>query len=331
VKRRTPVHVSFPLLCGALLLALLACKNPAPAPEREAIETSTATAPAPAPALASSTAPSASSEPAKRFGRPFFYRVEGAGAKKGNGWVLGTVHVGSDPDEVLDPVVWRHFEEAKVVVLEADVGGIGPMDAARLAMLPPGQSLRAKLTPAQWETLDSLTGIFVPTSGLDRMKPAFALAIAVQEMLPKTEPMDIVIQNRAKDASKELAYLEGVEEQVRMLDDAVDAEILGFSLDHADEMKTRLAELSKAYVDGDEPGLVKATFDPEEMKRYPQMYEKLFYVRNAAWVPKLEGLFAKGPVFVAVGVGHLLGEKSVLAVLAKGGWKVQREEASTAR
>jgi uncharacterized protein len=214
------------------------------------------------------------------------------------------------------------------VVLEADVGGIGPMDAARLALLPPGQSLRAKLTPAQWETLDTLTGIFVPTSGLDRMKPAFALALAVQEMLPKTEPMDIVIQKRAQAAGKELAYLEGVEEQVRMLDDAVDAEILGFSLDHADEMQARLTELSKAYVDGDEAALVKATFDPEEMKRYPAMYEKLFYTRNASWAPKLEGLFAKGPVFVAVGVGHLLGDKSVLAQLTKAGWKIERAAVS---
>jgi uncharacterized protein len=210
-------------------------------------------------------------------------------------------------------------------MLEADIGSIGPMEAARLAMLPEGQSLRAKLTAEQWQKLDDLSGIFVPSSSLDRMKPGFALALVVKELLPKTEPMDLTIQRRAKKANKKLAYLETVEEQVKMLDAAIDAEVLGFSLDHIEEMKKRLGEMVDAYLAGDEPKLVASAFDPVEMKAHPEMFDKLFYERNSAWIARLERILAEGDVFIAVGAGHLVGDKSVVALLREAGWKVTRE------
>lgn len=300
----------------ALVLSLVSfgCKKDAPSPP----EVATA-----APPEIATAAPEA---PAKKAaGRPFLYRVEAQGDAKGSGWLLGTIHMGGDPDEDLHPLVWQRFDSATTVVLEADVGSIGPMQAARMAMLPEGESLQAKLTPAQWAKLDDMSGLFVPSSSLDRMKPAFALALVVKELLPKTDPMDLVIQRRAKAADKPLAFLETIDEQVKMLDEAIDAEVLGFSLDHADEMKERLDAMVEAYLLGDEPKLTASAFDPDEMKAHPEMFEKLFFRRNAAWVPRLRALFAKGGGFVAVGAGHLVGDRSVVALLREAGYQVTRE------
>lgn len=302
-----------------LVLGLLACKKegPPPAPTASGQPTAETTA-----------AETAAPEAPKPAGRPFLYRVEGQGDKKGSGWLLGTIHMGGDPDDDLHPIVWERFDAAKKVVLEADVGSIGPAEAAKMAFLPDGQSLRDKLTPEQWEKLDDMSGIFMPESSLARMKPSFALALVVKELLPKTEPMDGVIQERAKKAGKALAYLETVDEQVKMLDEAIDAEVLAFSLDHADEMKTRLEDMLEAYLTGDEAKLRATAFDPEEMKAHPEMFETLFYRRNSAWIGRIEPLLAEGDVFIAVGCGHLVGDKSVVDLLQKAGWRVTREAAN---
>lgn len=301
------------------LFFVVSCKNEAPAPAPSAAVTPEVI---PAPAVAS--APPAEAPAKKQAGRPFLYRVEGQGAKKGSGWLLGTIHMGADPDEALHPIVWQQFDAAKTVIIEADIGSIGPMDAARLVMLPEGQSLKKMLTEAQWNKLDDMTGMFVPESSLDRMKPAFALAMVVKELLPQTASMDGTLQERAKTAGKALEYLETVDEQVKMMDQAIDAEVLAFSLDHAADMKARLGEMTAAYLAGDEPELMKSAFDPEEMKAHPEMFEKLFYERNEKWIAKIEPWLARDGAFIAVGAGHLVGDGSVVDLLTKAGWKVTR-------
>jgi len=141
--------------------------------------------------------------------------------------------------------------------------------------------------------------------------------------VPKTRPMDLVIQSRAKRANKRMGYLESIEEQLELLEEAIDVEALAFSLEHLEEMKERLGQMSRAYLGGDEKALVTAVFDPEEMEAQPEMFEQLFESRNEAWMKKLPGFFDEG-AFVAVGAGHLLGEDSLVAMLRDAGWNVER-------
>ncbi|MBL8742154.1 MAG: TraB/GumN family protein [Myxococcales bacterium] len=83
-------------------------------------------------------------------------------------------------------------------------------------------------------------------------------------------------------------------------------------------------DLADAYRKGDVEKLTALTFDPEEMKKHPPMFDLLFFARNAKWAPKLGPMFDQGGVFVAVGAGHLLGDKGVPALLAKKGYSVER-------
>jgi len=52
--------------------------------------------------------------------------------------------------------------------------------------------------------------------------------------------------------------------------------------------------------------------------------DDLVYKCSASWVAPLEGLFAQGDVFVAVGAGHVRGDRGLAKLLAARGWTVTR-------
>lgn len=55
-----------------------------------------------------------------------------------------------------------------------------------------------------------------------------------------------------------------------------------------------------------------------------QIAEEMVYKRNADWIPKLEKMFERGDVFVAVGADHLIGTRGVVALLEARRFKVTR-------
>ena len=52
--------------------------------------------------------------------------------------------------------------------------------------------------------------------------------------------------------------------------------------------------------------------------------ELLFRRRNDAWIGKVIKEMGSGPVFVAVGLGHLLGKNGLVVQLRKAGYVVRR-------
>jgi uncharacterized protein YbaP (TraB family) len=58
----------------------------------------------------------------------------------------------------------------------------------------------------------------------------------------------------------------------------------------------------------------------------PRTAEPMLYARNRAWLPALEKYLATDGAFVAVGLGHLLGEQGLPVLLAKAGYVVERAD-----
>jgi uncharacterized protein YbaP (TraB family) len=87
-----------------------------------------------------------------------------------------------------------------------------------------------------------------------------------------------------------------------------------------------------AYIAGDETKIV-AISDSEKddalehgytAAEYDQEMNEMLYDRNASWIDALDRLHAAGGGFVAVGALHLVGPRSVLALLAGKGYRVTR-------
>jgi len=314
VSHRIP---ALPLLVLIALLSSCTCDSesvpPAPPYWRAKPNASSAAA-----ATASSSAnPKAAAGPPAR---PFLWRVSDDKGIRGH--LFGTVHLSEDPNEILHPTVWRAFDAATTVVMEVDVGAANPSAVLTHAMLPAGETLEQKLTAERWDKLRELTG--VPGLMIKNVKPFFAFALMVKKMLPDAQPMDLLLQQRAQKSGKALVYLETVDEQLALLDGAITLDVLADAIDEHEKAKRMLLDLSVAYRKGDVATVTKAAFDPGQMKKHPALFDAVYFQRNARWTPKIKAQLGPGNVFVAVGSGHLIGDKSVVTLLQAEGLEVER-------
>lgn len=315
------------LLAFVLCFVGLACGDGSSKPTAAASASAVSSVPPPASALASASAAapaasvSAEAAPTDRP-QPFLWETTKGTAKN---HLFGTMHLGTDAEKELHPIVFERLDASTVVVFEADVFDIDPFAAVELAMLPPGQSVKDKLSPGRWKILvDRVGGFLMPESSLERFKPWMLVTLVLQDMLPKTDPMDGTLHARAKAANKQIVFLETLQEQVTMVDKSMDVKLLDDTLGDLPLAEKMLLDLASAYRAGDLEKLNSLTFDPTEMKKHPAMFETLLFERNRRWMPKLEPLLDKGGVFVAVGAAHLIGDKGVPALLGAKGHAVQR-------
>jgi uncharacterized protein YbaP (TraB family) len=295
----------------ALLLAWTACAHaPAPVPIAPVVEPVVARA---TPGL-------------------FLYEVRG---DQGSSHLLGTIHLGFGFDEVLTPDARRRFETATRVMTEADIGAADPERLLQAALLPPEHSLRRVLGEPTWQKLLVRIDTQIPPPLLDRLEPWLPtvmlgledLGQALDELKPGSEHrlMDVELVKEANQRGKQIAHFETVEEQIAVFDSiSLDEQVreLARSLENAGSAQARA--LLSGFSAGDEDALSKALFDEAELASSPSFYDKVLFDRNARWLPVIEREIARGGAFIAVGAGHLLGERGLVAELKRRGYTVSR-------
>jgi uncharacterized protein YbaP (TraB family) len=150
--------------------------------------------------------------------------------------------------------------------------------------------------------------------------------------LPETPAMDKVLSARAAGEHKQLVFLEPATRQLAILGKWMDIKALKMLLDELPGTEQHARAMLDAYVAGDEQKIV-AISDSEKADalhhgytaaEYDQEMNEMLYQRNASWIDALEQLHTGGGGFVAVGAMHLVGPRSVLALLAGKGYRVTR-------
>jgi uncharacterized protein YbaP (TraB family) len=135
-----------------------------------------------------------------------------------------------------------------------------------------------------------------------------------------------VLETAAKAAGKPITAFETPEEQIRILDSMPEDEQLAGLVEwvgREDEAAQMWEELVKAWAAGDPERAGKLM--NQEMAGSPKSAKLLLEDRNRRWVAVLEERMKQpGTLFVAVGAGHLMGDKSVQALLAERGIKATR-------
>jgi uncharacterized protein YbaP (TraB family) len=261
-------------------------------------------------------------------------RPEGGGVI----YVFGTMHAGVDQAAVQQAALER-IAECAAVVTEIDMRNPQALQAAAMKYImlnPPDDRLVDELLGA--EHFGKLCALFARLNGLEQLpepvqaqlKQFHPAALSSQIQLTWLQgaqrvSVDEIVTQRAVAGEKELVSLETIEQQLQMLFRDVDiaywVKSLKELLDNEQAAKDKLEKLRQAYMRGDVTGLMGAV---DEMKEEPKVYELLAVKRNQAWAPRIDELTAKGNVFVAVGSAHLIGEDSVLELLKKRGYNVDR-------
>jgi hypothetical protein len=245
-------------------------------------------------------------------GQPFLWRVQRGGATL---WLFGTIHNGGSDDIPAAAraalATSRHFA--------SELGDVEPdRDKLRdLAVIPSGPGLDQLLPENDWYDLrDALRGV-VKEDDLRRARPWYAMTRLTAAMSPPpSQTMDDALASRAKDAHLVVDHLESWEQQMSALVDGVTIADVQETLRAKKTIRCELAKLRASYVLG----------NATEMTRLLVVNPNgpILAARNARWLPQLEKYLAGDGGFVAVGLGHLLGEGGIVAALTTAGYSVER-------
>ena len=250
-------------------------------------------------------------------------------------YIFGTVHaLPSDVDWKSGPVQTA-LNSADSLVTEIDMtpesmAAMGPMIMGK-AMLPEGQTLRGLMNDDQRTRYEAgLAKMGIPAEALDRFEPWFAAVNVAQVMLQKAgfsgdAGVEKLLEAAVPTDTKRVA-LETVEFQISIFDEQPMDQQIPYLLQAVEMPEEGVAVLKKiveewAEGDVDDLGalLMQAT------AATPELNERLFFQRNANWAVWIDDrLDAPGTAFMAVGAGHLAGERSVQDYLGQRGIEVTR-------
>jgi uncharacterized protein YbaP (TraB family) len=170
----------------------------------------------------------------------------------------------------------------------------------------------------------------LPFSMLETYKPLLAVSTLAESSIPceSAVAMEQLIMEEAKKNNKNIKGLETMAYQAGIFDSIpykIQAEQLIKYVDSSavekDEESKEFNELADAYKKQDLNKL-------EELSNkndigVSNFSEILLYNRNRNWVEKLKSLLPAKPLLIAVGAGHLPGEKGVINLLRKAGYIVK--------
>lgn len=243
-------------------------------------------------------------------------------------YLFGTVHaLPADIDWYKGPVKTA-LDGSGSLVTEINLtpeimAAMGPMTIEK-ASLPDGQTLRGLMSDEQRAAYEAgMAQVGIPAQALDRFEPWFAAISIVQILLQKggidgSNGVEKVLEETVPAGTERVA-LETVEFQLDIFDSLpIDKQLVYLLevVEKPDEGVAMLSTIIDRWKVGNVDGVGELLFESAEED--PVLMERLFFARNANWAGWIdERLDTPGTAFMAVGAGHLAGDKSVQDYLAE--------------
>ena len=267
--------------------------------------------------------------------RGFFWRVSSPTTAV---YLLGSIHFADSSFYPLRELVEKNFQQADALVVELDITGIDPLQYSeyirRHGYYPPGDSIKQHISKQSWQRLRALLQTFnIAPETVATKKPGLLIMDLTAAMLDRLgyqagEGIDLHFILQARRQGKPVIGLESLQQQLALFINMPAAEtLLQASLDEAEQAEAQLQQLEQAWKSGDEQALQQLMITQPEAryKDYRRINEALLYRRNDAMAAKIRAMLAGDKrVFVVVGAGHLVGERSIVRRLKQAGYNVER-------
>jgi uncharacterized protein YbaP (TraB family) len=233
-------------------------------------------------------------------------------------WLYGTIHNGTSAE--VPAAAWTALSSLQFA---SELGDLEPESdtIAKLMKIESGKTLDFLLSPDDWYELRDILRGNVREDDLRRFRPWFAMIRLTQKLSPPpAQTMDAALADRAKKAGKPVDALESWNEQLEALASSVTVKDLADAIHARGKMKCELAGMLAFYETG----------DADAMKKWLAMEasEQLLAARNRKWLAQIEAYFGTGGAFIAVGLGHLIGDGNLPALLVEKGYTVERVASS---
>jgi uncharacterized protein len=263
--------------------------------------------------------------------KTLLWKISGKGLEKPS-YLFGTIHMLCEDDAQLSDNMKKAIEECDEVYFEVDLDNILEMLFAMDKMKMKGDTtLQHLLNDADYKKVkdyfESKTSM-PPFSMLETYKPLLAASTLEQTTLPCTNTvmMEQVIMQEAVIYRKKIKGLETMAYQAGVLD----------SIPYKLQAQQLVSYIDSANSGADNNKLLESLFEAyreQDLKKLEQLMietdagmsgftDILLYHRNTNWVTKLNGVLGEKTLLIAVGAGHLPGEKGMIELLRKEGYTV---------
>ena len=256
------------------------------------------------------------------------WRIDGASNVL---FLLGSVHFLRASDYPLPPLFDEAYEEAEAIYMELDMDDLDPLSAAAQmnsrGRPEDGRGLRELLgEPAYRNAADKAAALQIRLEMLEGLEPWYAAMTVLQLELIKhgfdpTQGIENYYTRRAGDDGKPILGLETLEEQILLLDSmpaATQRDFLLMSLEDAAQLDRQLGVLIEAWREGRIDLLaaeLQRSFEP-----FPELYDRMIVERNVRWAQTIAELIDDDRDYlIVIGALHLVGEDSVVELLARRG------------
>ena len=256
------------------------------------------------------------------------WQISGKALKKPS-YLFGTFHLLCKDDINFSAQLRSAIQYVDEIYLELDMDDPSTLLSGLLYMnMKDGKKLKDFYTPSEYEKIEDFFNdtLHMPLVMFQKAKPYFLVALLYPKMMKcKTfSGIEEGILKLAKENKKEILGLETMEFQASVFDSIPyewQAKELMKNIDSLDKYKNEFDTMMLAYknqqLDVLEKLITKSEFGMDEFE------DVLLNRRNANWVKKLGAVMKSKSLFVAVGAGHLLGEKGLIKLLRKEGYAVE--------
>ncbi|MCZ2100937.1 MAG: TraB/GumN family protein [Chitinophagales bacterium] len=252
-------------------------------------------------------------------------------------YVFGTIHLIDSKDYFLPKGTMTALDKSNKIVFEIDMKEMSDMSAMMGIMgkifMKDNTTLKDLLSSEDYDYVsDYFQKKGMPIMMIERMKPMFLTALTYGDFEPgglgnsKMKSYEMELLQIAEDSGKETGGLETIDFQLSLFDEIpydAQAMMLVESIKSSEdpESSSQLNEMTSMYLNQNINAMVQMI--GEEDNNVEGFEEKLLTKRNESWIPLMITGAKKGPVFYAVGAGHLAGSKGVINLLRKQGYTVK--------
>lgn len=263
-------------------------------------------------------------------GNTLLWKISGNGLSKPS-YLFGTIHMICADDALLSTNMKNAIRNADDVYLEVDMDNMMEMMSVMAKMrMNNDTTLQDLLSEEDYQKVKSYFeshSSLIPFSMLETFKPIMAASTLESSDLPceSTSAMEQVIMEEAKANNKEIKGLESMSFQAGILDSIPyqlqAQELVKYVNDAGKGADTTITEMMKAYKAQDLGKLEQMMIQSDAgISRFTDI---LLYNRNSKWVDELKTLLPGKSLVIAVGAGHLPGERGVIQLLKKAGYTVE--------
>lgn len=257
------------------------------------------------------------------------YRISGKNLKKPS-YLFGTIHLICEKDMFPAEKLKGYLNQTKQIILEFDMSDQAALQkAVKLSMLSDGKSIKDYLKPEEYARIDALYKNYLGISfdNLQKFKPLIsATYLLTSPRVLGCQPLvvyDNYLTQTAVANKMPVVGLETVEAQIAVIDSQpLDKQVKVLNEMAANPQKSfdEFRELYRTYLTQNSDEIYGLAVS--QMKSQGYSLTRMIDERNINWIPTIEKHMAVTPSFIAVGGGHLGGEKGVINLLRAKGYKL---------